>query len=153
MSEEGQRKALLYACKLLAHHPLNSHQLTERMKKKAFSPPEIEETLATCTRLGYIDDQQWAQLYVRGLLRKKFGRSAILAKCRQKGLSMEEATQALQEQEEEFPEKERVSELLQTKYRNRDLKDPKEKKRVAAALCRKGFSSALIWEALSSPPH
>ena len=147
-AEIEYRAAFLYALRRLS---LKAHHITELKKNletRLVSPSATQQVITECQRLGYLNDQEWLESFVRGNLAKNLGPHAILRKLRARGFSYEMAAQVLQSLDNAESQKDRVLHLLNTRFRSKDLSDYHTKEKVFASLIRKGFPLSEIHSAL-----
>lgn len=131
--------AKLYGVRLLSQRAVNSEQFRDKLLQKGFPEVLVEALLAEFEQAGYVSDYDWAESYYRGLQRKRYGPAAIRQRMRQKGVPAP-IIEELMEQSDTDVERESIQELLETRYRNRNFKDLKERQKVMASLVRRGFS-------------
>ena len=97
--------------------------------------------------LGLLDDERYARTYAGELLRNKhMSARGIRQQLAMKGIAHDIAEVVVEELE--LDPVENILELLQTKYRTRDLTDDKQRRRTIAALARLGYSQSDIYSAL-----
>ncbi len=89
------QKALRYAIGRLACRDHGSAELAAKLKRKGFSGRAVERAIATCLRLGYLDDRKFAAGITAIQARKGFGPAKVRALLRAKGLDRETIDQAL----------------------------------------------------------
>ncbi len=147
-AEEEAKRARNGAYKLLAAQALNSKQLSERLERWGYRPEVVQAVVTRVVEQGYINDAEWALSYAKGLKRRRYGRQYVSQRLWQKGITGELCQSVLSELYDEGGGSE-IQELLQTRYKNRDLSDQKELRKVVAALCRRGFGAQQVWEAVS----
>lgn len=103
-----------------------------------------------CNRLeelNLLNDERYARLYAAELVRNKhMSARGIRAQLGLKGISPAVADAVLQELY--FDNKGAILELLHTKFKNRDLRDEKQKQRTVAALVRLGYNQGDIFSAM-----
>lgn len=138
-----------YVLRRLAKQNLPSQALATLLSKKEVSSQAIEQVLADCMQGGYIDNNAWIEAYIRTQLARKMGPNVIAQKLRLKGIPSPIITAALQIHASQDQQVEALQRLLATRYRSRDLTQPKEKQKVIAALVRKGFPLSLIFTQLA----
>ena len=140
------RLAKGYAWKQLAisSHPVE--KLRKKLEFKGISSTNIEKIIADCQRLGYLDDLQWAESYVAYQITRKNGPQLIKAKLYAHGISQDIIQQVIDGKNHEGS----ILRLLETRYKNRDLQDFRERQKVIAALIRKGFNKDDIDKTLAS---
>lgn len=137
-------RKLLY--KKLCIKSYTTFELRSWLKEKGASEKDIESLLEECQRLGYIDDTQWLASFVRTQRAKRYGKRVIALKLFQKGFSEKDISQALSE--EGGDEETAIRQLLQSRYRSRDMSDPRQRQKVIASLARRGFSLTSIQKML-----
>ena len=137
-----KRRALDYA----TYKPRTAEQVRRKMIEKGYAAEEAEFAVAFLQEFGYLDDRQYARMFVRDLLaRKAVGRRKLAEELARRGVSKFDVEDVLAEV---FPQEE-VSELAQRaaekKLRNLASK-PVDKRRPALMqyLQRQGFS----WEVI-----
>lgn len=121
-------------------------ELRRWLQEKGATQEIIEGLLAEFK--SYLDDAQWLETFVSAQRARRYGRRTIALKLMQKGFSEEEIAQALSESEEGGDEEAAIRQLLQSRYRSRNLQDYRERQKVIASLMRRGFSLDLILKIL-----
>ena len=74
---EDFNKALNYAFLLLKYRPRSRGELVIRLKRKRIPTPLIDKVLEYLAELKFIDDREFARLYVSSSLEKGWGRKKI----------------------------------------------------------------------------
>lgn len=137
--EEIEKKGVKrYALNRLAAKGYHSEELQRLLLRKGASFPVIALVLQECRDSGFINDLQWIESTVNRLQREKKGANFISQKLKGMGISDREILPFLQKVKD--GEEVSIRRLIETKYRNRNLLDSKEKQKVIASLARKGFS-------------
>ena len=143
--------ALEYGLKLLGYRARTEKELRERLTGKKYEPEEIDLVLAKLAKIGFIDDQKFAENYVRDKLSiSRRGPRRIYFELIQRGVAKEIADQATKaiEKDEELATAES---LLQSRQRQWAKLEPLAKKRRAIGLlARRGFSPDLIMKLLKT---
>jgi len=129
-----------YALKLLSNKSFLTADLRRALKTKQISTETIDRVIGECSRHGYLNDHAWAQGVIRQHLARKDGPQKIARKLLAKGLSYDEVSQLLEDECDKQTQQQLIFRMLETRYRNRNLKDFRERQKVIAALIRKGFS-------------
>ena len=105
-----------------------------------------ESAERACNRLeelGVLNEERFARSFAEELIRnKKISKRGLYQELTRKGVRREIAESIIEEMEID-PEAS-IRELLETKYRNRDLNDEKDKRRTIRALQRLGYSFSEI---------
>jgi len=132
-----------YALHRLATKGYSTFELKEKLRIKRVSQGTIDRVCAELQRGGYLNDEEWAEAFVRSQIAKKRGPNQIKAKLKQKGVSVE--------LREDFQESQRlgIEALLKTRHKTRNLADYHERQKVIASLVRRGFELEQILAALS----
>lgn len=142
------RAATVYALKRLSMKSYLSAELHDKLVAHHVSEEMAAQVILKCQSLGYLNDQEWMQHFVQRQLTKNLGPMAILMKLRAKGVPQETAQQLIAALDDGNERRNRISHLLATRYRSRDLSDMRSRGKVIASLMRKGFAFSDIKEAL-----
>ncbi|MFQ5728770.1 MAG: regulatory protein RecX, partial [Waddliaceae bacterium] len=142
-----------YVFKHLGIKNYSSFELRRILQGCLVSETTISKIIEQCRHLGYIDDNDWIDVFVRHQRERNFGPKSIKMKLRAKGVPEHLITGVLESADDSRSEQQRILHLLNTRYASRDLKQYKEKQKVIAALVRKGFDLDQIYQAIkdSSP--
>jgi regulatory protein len=93
---EGAAAALAAAVKLLGGKRLTKAALAQKLRQRGFSADAIDDAVAECDRLNFVDDRTFAQLYVKSVLdRKAVGRLRLLQELRRHGVEADTAREVL----------------------------------------------------------
>lgn len=149
MEENEFKSALKYALRRISAQSYLTNDLRKKLKDKKISPQIIEQVLTKCKEFGYLDDQAWIESFVRVQTAKKRGPQAIIQKLIGKGIHQDAAKKVVQKMTSAESSDEAIKILLQTRYRNKNLADTKEKQKVILSLMRRGFSLDKIRMALT----
>jgi regulatory protein len=141
--ESDYKKCRRYALYLLNRRAYTAHKLKEKLKEKEYSRDSREKVAQECIDQGCLNDRLWAESFVRVQIAKKYGRTVIAQKLRMKGIEGDLIQEVLEKYLHE-DSSQCIQELLETRYRNRDLEDPREKQKVIASLLRRGFDYSSI---------
>lgn len=128
----------LYALRRITKQALPKKSLARSLNLRAVTPDTIQRILADFEARGYLNDTEWTRSFVRQQLAKKVGPRVIAQKLSFKGIGRDEIDSALA-QEGSNGQREALTSLLATKYRQKNLNDYKERGKVIAALMRRGF--------------
>src|SRR5260221_2267334 len=96
--KRGQEKQTCFdaAMKLLNRRMYSRAELRRKLARKIFSPAQIIEALDNLTRLGYLDDEQYARARAQSLLQhKQHGRRRAMSELLRRGVAQQIANQAL----------------------------------------------------------
>jgi len=105
-------KTLSYACTLLSYRPRSKKELYDRLKRKKFDKPSIEQVIKYLEEINYIDDKEFARLWIKmRLSAKPCGVSLLYYELKNKGLSEDLISFSIDEALKEYDEKEAAIEL------------------------------------------
>jgi len=144
LEELEYRQALLFAVRSLSAKSQHSLELHKKILDLGASRKVVKRVIDELMHLGYLDDQMWCEDFVSAQVAKKMGKHAILQKIKMKGISIEECQEILHRHMTDELEEEQIKALMATKYRKKDMNDPKQRQQVVAGLMRRGFSWDLI---------
>jgi len=148
---ESLRKARDTVFRLLKIRYRSEKEIREKLKRKNFSAPIIEQTIQYFKDLELINDRQFAQKWISSRLGKPFGLNRIRFELKDKGIDADILQQELKEATRNYPETEIATALAKrqaAKYEN--IAKIKVKQRLYGYLARRGFSSTAINKALGS---
>ena len=127
------------AIRLLAIREHSRFELEKKLKDKGYERLEIDEALDRLSKEGYLSDIRFSSSYIRSRLRKNpEGRSVLILRLKEKGVSSEIANEALDEVWNEGL----YWEPLKKAYSR--LESKKGKDYAIISLRRKGFSLSEI---------
>ena len=148
--QSDTRKALDKAMDLLSLRDHAAGELYQKLCRK-FDGPSAAYAVAKAQELGLLDDAQFARRRAAELLRKRKSRRAILDDLTAKGIDRDTAAgavEALYADAEQDPELTAAIQLVQRHYAAKLSAGRRDQ--VAAALARRGFSHAVIRQALET---
>lgn len=149
--QSDTRRALDKAMDYLSLRDHASGELYQKLCRK-FDAPSAAYAVARAGELGLLDDAGFARRRAAELLRKRKSRREILTDLAAKGIDRDTAAEAVEalyecEEEGEEPELATARALVQRHYAAKLAAGKRDQ--VAAALARRGFSHAIIREALA----
>ena len=145
-------RAREYALLLLSYRERTEKEMAERLKRKGFPPEAVAATVADCQRLGLVDDERFARLFVQERARLN-PRSARLigAELGKRGVSGEVAARALSAEFVPGREEEMAADLARrASLRLRGVDPAAARRRLWAYLARRGFSPDQIAAAVKA---
>ena len=148
--QSDTRKALDKAMDLLSLRDHAAGELYQKLCRK-FDGPSAAYAVAKAQELGLLDDAQFARRRAAELLRKRKSRRANLDDLTAKGIDRDTAAgavEALYADAEQNPELTAAIQLVQRHYAAKLSAGRRDQ--VAAALARRGFSHAVIRQALET---
>lgn len=149
--QSDTRRALDKAMDYLSLRDHASGELYQKLCRK-FDAPSAAYAVARAGELGLLDDAGFARRRAAELLRKRKSRREILTDLAVKGIDRDTAAEAVEalyecDEEGEDPELATARALVQRHYAAKLAAGKRDQ--VAAALARRGFSHAIIREALA----
>ena len=124
----------------------SAKEIGNALRRKGFVEPAVEAVLARLTENGLIDDARYAQRLAEMQTAKPVGRYAFRRKLKQKGISDEDAEDALAAFDD-GQQQAAALEAAQKLLRKYEALPPREAKaKLSQALARRGFP----WDAIES---
>lgn len=136
-------KARDYAFSILSRKMLTEKQLSDKLCEKGYDMAVSSEVCRELVSLGYINDEEYARLFLEHSVMKLWGKKKIMYEMKQKGLSDDTIAICL----ESFCEDDMTDEILRAirqKYQGADLRDFKVKSRITRHFASRGFDFGFI---------
>ena len=138
-------EVLLKRAKLRALHLLNAMDRTEeqlriKLRQNLYPEDVIEKAIQYVKAFGYVEDQGYAQRFIRNRQNAKSKKELYIA-LMQKGVAREEIEAAMEACYEEADETEAIRRILEKKRFSPEESTDVEKKKIFDYLLRKGFRS------------
>jgi regulatory protein len=140
--------AKAYAFRRLAAMSMLSTSLAKSLRTRFVSQDVTDRIINELVALGYLNDQEWTNRFVRVQTQKKMGFRGIAAKLASKGISAELFEEYTCDVSCEKDQRALIQELLANKYRSRNVSDFRERQKVVAALVRRGFEANEVLDVL-----
>jgi regulatory protein len=137
-----------YAIKRLSIKNQPTNEMDKALKERLVPESIREKIIDEFVSLGYINDEDWINGFIRVQLIKKIGPKAIFQKLISKGISSELISEYLEKHSSPETQQQQIKQLLNTRYKSRDLSDHKQKQKVIASLLRKGFDYEAVRHSL-----
>lgn len=149
--DEEAYRARDYAARYLGRRSRSRKEVSDYLLGKEFDEVVVAQTLAWLEEYGYVDDAQFAKLWVEN--RMKFrprGKAMLRWELQQKGVARAEIDEAFQEElGDGETELEAAITLLQKKVGRKTLQFTyEEQAKLAQFLVRKGFSNSIASESV-----
>ncbi len=150
LEEKALTKARNTAYRLLTYRARSRKELEEKLRDREFGDAVIEAVVADLTRLGYINDREFARQWAAGRIRlRSFGRRRIEHELRNKGISRDVIQETLSEVFEDVPEAVIAQQEAEKKLKSLTRLAPEvRRRRLAGHLERRGFPSETIYDVL-----
>ncbi|RPH98587.1 MAG: hypothetical protein EHM72_12690 [Calditrichaeota bacterium] len=147
---EARRNAKEKAVRLLSYRARSSKEIFTRLKQSGFDQPDIEWVLQELTRLGLVDDAEFAHLFAKTrMITKPIGTFLLRQELKQRGVLEKDIQSAVAKAFNEKSEFAVARDLaVLQKKKQMKLDEQKARQRVADFLLRRGFHWDLVNEIL-----
>jgi len=148
----GAEEALQHALKFLSYRARSEAEVRAKLSQLGFPQKEILYTLEKLRSLNFLDDETFARGWARGRAEGRgYGPLRIEKELRQKGIAKSVAREVVRETFGREEGKEKARELLEKRFRGKDLSDQKMLRRAIGFLKRRGYHNSVIAEVLRMP--
>lgn len=151
--EKLEELGFAYCVRKLALSPRTEHELRAAMAERGYPGEAITRVLARLRRVGYVDDELFAAMWVDSRHRGRgLARRALTNELHRRGVDRELVTQAV-ERVGGPEERARAEVLVRAKLRSTPSAvrqdPPRLTRRLVSLLARKGYSSGLAYAVVS----
>lgn len=139
LDERAYPHALNRAVEYLAARPRTEHEMETRLRQCGYTDKVIARVMARLAHEGFLNDAQFADLWTQARQERALGKRRIAQELARKGVSREHVDAALSQIDEEEQQRQ-ATELcrrLLERTRGKDERDVRRK--VLAALVRRGY--------------
>lgn len=142
--------ALPYAVKLLSARAYSVKKLRDKLYNRGYHRDEIEEALGKLRAKNLIDDERYAEGFLRTRLETRpRGKTALVRDLLSRGVEMSTAKHAVDHAVGKEDELKLALDLLKRKARQYEsLDENTRRRRLVALLARRGFKPDTIYKAL-----
>ena len=141
---EKGHKLILCRSKALSLLDLAEHSafmLRTKLRQRGFEAPVVESVIAQLKEKNYLDDRRFAEVWVRSRLKRNpAGKSVLVSGLRAKGVSAQDAEEAVSEVLDE----EALLEGARKVYNKAARKKNSTPEKIKAAMVQKGYSLSVI---------
>ncbi len=120
-------------------------EIKDKLKEKGYSSQDIDESIARLKEYGYLNDENYTLSYIKSNKNKK-GIRLISMELAKKGISKDTIYGQLEETT--VDEVGAIEDVLVRRYRDLDIEDETQKRRVYNYFLRRGFGHEAISKAL-----
>ena len=147
---DAERKIMNKAFRLLKIRPHTRQELIRKLTARGYSYREAAATVAECERLGFVNDELFAEDYLRELAGRGQGERMIRMKMWRKGLPEQLIEEKLSEFRDSSSAAERAAKVLEGKITLLKRESDRFKRRAKAYrfLASRGFDADAIRSAL-----
>ena len=148
LSEESRRHAArVKAVQITGKRNLSRAELMRKLGEKGFSEEDSASAADWLCEMGVLNDTAYAEMLVRHYRAKGFGDLRVREELRRRGIERELIASVLEEQTQDASGA--VTAFIRQKLRGGEL-DEETKRKLSAALMRRGFSWADIQSGFSA---
>lgn len=141
--------ALKRAFKFLSYRSRSEAEVRNKLTQWGFSREVVETTLEKLHSLNLINDEAFARGWAQGRAEGRgYGPLRIERELRQKGIAIDLIRQVVGETYGREEGKEKARKLLEKRYHDKNLSDPKILRRAIGFLKRRGYRDSVIADAL-----
>ena len=148
--EQAQR-AKDKALRLLAVRARSKQEIIDRLRMSKYSTQSIQWVVAELERLQFLNDEEFAAMYVRSrMATRPVGAMVLRQELKQKGVSEAFMESSIQQVFQENSESEVALILARKKKKQvQELEEAQAKKRVADFLMRRGFQWDIVGDIIA----
>jgi regulatory protein len=145
---DSSNKALNAALRILTPRDHSKYELVKKLKQRGFSSVDIDDTISACERFDYINDIRTAQVYIRQLKRKGYGKKRIQLELNKKGLKGTRIQSILDQSVSEADERKDAARILKKNIKRfkREKDRLKRRDKIYRFLHARGFARGVIAE-------
>ncbi len=148
-ADEPDRRArrssvLARAVALLSRREHSALELRRKLIERGFEPAEVDAALQRLQGNGLQDDARFADALARSRANRGRGPLQLRAELARHGLAEGLAAEAIARAESDQDWFSRAFELAQRRLRGANPKDPREQRRLADFLLRRGFPGTIV---------
>jgi len=136
-------KARDKAFDILSRKPVSKKELENALSQKGFDDAVTVQVIEEMSNLGYIDDYEYATLFLEHCRQKMWGEKKIRYEMKQKGIDESVISEVLSDLDSENEIEEMVK-LIISKYGTEDLSDMKTKAKITRYFASRGFDFSFI---------
>jgi regulatory protein len=135
------------ALSLLSHREHSKKELATKLKTRGHEEKEVSATIERLEEINYLNDERFAEIFVRSRLSKPLGASRIQQELIQKGINSKLAKTAISEADADWFEL--AKQLKERRFGEKISTDFKEKAKQSRYLQYRGFDFEQIKYAIS----
>lgn len=129
-----------YALYLIEFKDRTEKELRDKFKEKGYDENDIEDEIEFLKNYGYINDKRYAEHFTHDAINiKKWGKMRIRTELLRKGVDRETIDNTIEDAFFEV-EDDLVLTHMQTRFKNSDFRNIKERTRIFNFFMRRGFS-------------
>lgn len=134
------------AVRLLSRREHSALEIRDKLQKRDFAEPEIEQAISELQQGGWLSDERFAEAYIRMRQQKGFGPVRIAVELNERGVNESIIDGLLQADDESWRSSLRQQYLK--KYKDTVIDDYNEKAKRIRFLQYRGFTLDMIYKLL-----
>lgn len=147
--ESSPEAALKRAFKFLSYRSRSEVEVRSKLAQWGFPQEVVEATLEKLHSLNFLNDEAFARGWAQGRSGDRgYGPLRVERELRQKGVANDLIRQVVEETYGREEGKETARKLLEKRFHDKDLSDPKILRRAIGFLKRRGYRDSVIAEVL-----
>jgi len=148
VKDPSSKRALDTALRILTPRDHSKYELVQKLKQRGFSRVDIDDAICACVRFDYINDVRTAQVYIRQLKRKGYGKKRIRLELNKKRLKGDRIQGILDQSVSEADEREGAARVLKKNIKRFEREKDRLKRRdkIYRFLNARGFTPGVIAE-------
>ena len=135
--ESNLSKAMKKAMDVLSRKPVTKKELQNKLFEKGYDESVVSVALEELSELGYLNDYDYATLYLDYASEKCYGKKKIVYELTHKGVDPDIIYDVLEKHYK--PTTEELSEMIFSKYGSVDCSDIKTKQKIMRFFVSRGF--------------
>ncbi len=135
--ESNLSKAMKKSMDILSRKPVTKNELKNKLHEKGYDESVISVAVQELTELGYLNDYDYATLYLDYATEKCYGKKKIVYELTHKGVDSDIIYEVLDEHYK--PTLEELSDMIFSKYGSVDCSDLKTRQRIMRFFVSRGF--------------
>ncbi len=136
-------KARDKALEILSRKSVSKKELSDKLSQKGYDDSIIDDAISELETLGYVNDEEYANLFLEHCMAKMWGKKKIRYEMKQKGIPEAVIAEKLSQFDED-DNLDEIKEIIISKYGNDDISDIKIKAKITRYLASRGFDFSLI---------
>jgi len=150
LHEEELSKAKNYVYRILARRMYTSKEIRDKLLERGYMDEIIQEVIATMERYGYVNDQFYAEEWIRSRMNAKpKGKIALRQELYRKGVDKSIIEDALSEAFDDSKENDMALDLAKRKVKSYGDSEPAVvKRKLQGFLLRRGFRYETVREVI-----
>lgn len=146
----SESQAKEYCLRLLTARNYTSAELGAKLAGRGYEPEIANRAIARLAEVGLIDDQAYAQMFVRTRHRDRRGKRVIAMELKRKGIAEHEVAEAVSQLTDDDEREVAIELVRKSKGRAEEPVDAAERskqmRRALGALARRGFDPGMAMD-------